>query len=83
MLQPLEQTMAGQRGQATASSDQLAVNSFAQLGDMFNTDQGQVASTIKLAEQARTAGLSGGGGYVQDAGGGVVVGRTSTAGTGK
>lgn len=83
MLQPLEQTMAGQRGQATASSDQLAVNSFAQLGDMFNTDQGQVASTIKLAEQARVAGLSGGGGYVQDAGGGVGVGRTSTAGTGK
>ncbi len=83
MLQPLEQTMAGQRGQATASSDQLAVNSFAQLGDMFNTDQGQVASTIKLAEQARVAGLSGGGGYVQDAGGGVGVGRTSTEGTGK
>ena len=50
---------------------------------MFNTDQGQVASTIKLAEQARVAGLSGGGGYVQDAGGGVGVGRTSTAGTGK
>ena len=83
MLQPLEQTMAGQRGQATASSDQLAVNSFAQLGDMFHTDQGQVAATIKLAEQARVAGLSGGGGYVQDAGGGVGVGRTSTAGTGK
>ena len=83
MLQPLEQTMAGQRGQATASSDQLAVNSFAQLGNMFHTDQGQVAATIKLAEQARVAGLSGGGGYVQDAGGGVGVGRTSTAGTGK
>ena len=82
-LQPLEQTMAGQRGQATVTSNQILENVFpgqeAQLGGTVANN----TAALKLAEQARTAGLSGGGGYVQDAGGGVGVGRTSTAGTGK
>ena len=82
-LQPLEQTMAGQRGQATVTSNQILENVFpgqeAQLGGTVANN----TAALKLAEQARVAGLSGGGGYVQDAGGGVGVGRTSTAGTGK
>jgi hypothetical protein len=82
-LQPLEQTMAGQRGQATVSSNQILANSFTGLDKTLGTTPTDTAAALKLAEQARTAGLSGGGGYVQDAGGGVGVGRTSTAGTGK
>ena len=82
-LQPLEQAQIGQRGQAVASSNTLAVGSFNQLGSMFNTTQDQAEAQITLSEEARKAGLSGGGGFAQTARGGVGVGQTSTEGTGK
>ena len=82
-LVPLQATMAGQRGQATVTKNQLLETGFSGLTDTLGGTQADAAAALKLAEQARTAGLSGGGGYVQDAGGGVGVGRTSTAGTGK
>ena len=82
-LQPLEQTQIGQRGQAVASSNQILSSEFTGLNATLGTNAAQDAESVNLAEQARRAGLSGGGGFEQTARGGVGVGRTSTEGTGK
>lgn len=82
-LQPLEQTQIGQRGQAIASSNQILSSEFTGLNATLGTNAAQDAESVNLAEEARKAGLSGGGGFAQTARGGVGVGRTSTEGTGK
>jgi hypothetical protein len=80
-LTPLEQAQVGQRGQATVSQKQLLENAFGNTSK--NSTAAGNASAIQLAEQARVAGLQGGGGFTQTTAGGVGVGRAGTEGQGK
>ena len=80
-LKSLEQAQIGQQGQATVSKKELVGSAFA--GAIKGVDPSQVQRSIQLAEQARTAGLQGGGGYAQNAQGGLGIGSASTEGTGK
>ncbi len=81
--QPLEQAQIGQMGQATASQQQILAGNFAGLKQKGVGSQADAQRSIQLAEQARTAGLQGGGGYAQTAKGGLGIGSASTEGTGK
>jgi len=81
--QPLEQAQIGQMGQATASQQQILAGNFAGLKQKGVGSQADAQRSIQLAEQARTAGLQGGGGYAQNASGGLGIGSASTEGTGK
>jgi hypothetical protein len=82
-LQPLEQAQVGQRGQATVSTGQILGSTFTGLNQKQGTTLAGDKSAIQLAEQARVAGLQGGGGFTQTTAGGVGVGRAGTAGQGK
>ena len=81
--QPLEQAQLGQMGQATTSQQQILAGNFAGLKEKNVGSQAEAQHAIDLASQARTAGLQGGGGYVQNAQGGLGIGSASTEGTGK
>lgn len=82
-LVPLEQAQIGQRGQAVASQQALLGQAFTGLNQTQGTTAAGDQASVVLAEEARKAGLSGGGGFAQTARGGVGVGQTSTEGTGK
>ena len=60
-LRPLETAQVGLQGQGTVSKKQLIGTAFAGAVKGVNPQEGEQA--IVKAEQARTAGLSGGGGY--------------------
>jgi len=81
--QPLEQAQIGQRGQATVSQQQILAGTFAGLKEPGVGSQAEAQRAIELASQARTAGLQGGGGYAQNASGGLGIGSASSEGTGK
>jgi hypothetical protein len=80
-LAPLEHGQVGLRGEATATKGQILSQEFTGLNQPKGTTPAENAAAIQLAQQARTAGLSGGGGFITNAKGGLGVGRTSTAGT--
>jgi len=82
-LQPLEQTQVGQRGQATVSMNQILGTEFAGLNQPLGTTPSEDKAAVQLATQARTAGLSGGGGFTQNVKGGLGIGRAGTEGQGK
>jgi hypothetical protein len=79
-LTPLEQAQTGQRGQATATQQQLLGQAFAGLNQTQGTTPAGDAAAVKLAEQAKVAGLAGGGGYTTNQKGVVGVGSASTTG---
>ena len=77
---PLEAQQIGQRGQAKVTQQQLLGQAFAGMKQETGTTAAGDAAAVRLAAQARTAGLQGGGGYASSAKGAVGVGRASTAG---
>jgi len=77
---PLEATQIGQRGQAKVTQQQLLGQAFAGMKQETGTTAAGDAAAVRLATQARTAGLQGGGGYASSAKGAVGLGRASTAG---
>ena len=80
-MQTLEQAQVGQRGQATASQQQLIELAFPGMrgGDKNSAN---VQQDIQRAIEARGAGLSGGGTFAAGAKGVAGAGRASTEGTG-
>jgi hypothetical protein len=82
-LVPLETAQIGQTGQAKVSQTQLLSQAFTGMNQASGTTAAGDAAAIKLAQQARTAGMSGGGGFASDAKGVVGLGSASTAGTGR
>lgn len=81
-LKPLETAMVGQRGQATASQKAILGEQFAGLNQSQGTTAAGDKGAVQLAEQARVAGLAGGGGFVQGAKGAIGVGAATTEGQG-
>ena len=81
-LKPLETAMVGQRGQATASQKAILGEQFAGLNQSQGTTAAGNKAAVQLAEQARVAGLAGGGGFVQGAKGAIGVGAATTEGQG-
>jgi len=81
-LKPLETAMVGQRGQATASQKAILGEQFAGLNQSQGTTAASNKGAVQLAEQARVAGLAGGGGFVQGAKGAVGIGSATTEGQG-
>ena len=81
-LKPLETAMVGQRGQATASQKAILGEQFAGLNQSQGTTAAGNKGAVQLAEQARVAGLAGGGGFVQGAKGAIGVGAATTEGQG-
>ena len=79
--QPLERAQIGERGQATVSQSQILANTFSGLNQPKGTSVAGNAAALQLAAQARTAGLSGGGGFVQGQRGGEGIGYASSEGT--
>ena len=79
-LKPLETAMVGQRGQATASQKAILGEQFAGLNQSQGTTAASNKGAVQLAEQARVAGLAGGGGFVQGAKGAVGIGSATTEG---
>jgi hypothetical protein len=79
-LKPLETAMAGQRGQATVTQNQLLSYAFPGQQQLAGTTAAGDQAALKLAEQARAAGLSGGGGYTMGQKGATGVGSASTTG---
>ena len=82
-LTPLENAQLGQQGQATATKQQLLGQAFTGLNQAKGTTAAGNQQAVQLAEQARTAGLQGGGGYAQNSKGGLGIGSASTEGTGR
>jgi hypothetical protein len=80
--QPLEQEQVGQRGQATISQGQALSTAFSGLNQMYGSTPAQDAAAVRMAQEARVAGLSGGGGYATSAKGAVGVGRAGSTGVG-
>ena len=79
-LQPLETQTVGQRGQATVNAKQIVSAAFPGMTQPTGTTVAGDAASIRLAEEARTAGLSGGGGMISNAKGVVGVGRAGSEG---
>jgi hypothetical protein len=79
--QPLERAQVGQRGEATVSQSQILANTFSGLNQPKGTSVAGNAAALQLAAQARTAGLSGGGGYAQGQRGGEGIGYATSEGT--
>lgn len=80
-LSPLEQAGVGTRGQTTVSQQQLIDYAFPGSNAQGGTNAASEDAALKLATEARSAGLSGGGGYAQTAKGAVGVGRAGSQGT--
>jgi len=78
----LETAQVGQRGQATVSQNQLLSQAFPGMQSTTGTSAAGDAASIRMAQEARVAGLSGGGGYATSAKGVVGVGRAGSTGVG-
>jgi hypothetical protein len=78
----LEQEQVGQRGQATVSQGQLLSQAFPGMHSTTGTSAAGDAASIRMAQEARVAGLSGGGGYATSAKGAVGIGRAGSTGVG-
>ena len=82
-LVPLETAQVGMRGQARINQEQILSQAFKGLDAQVGTTVPKTQEAIRLAEEARSAGLRGGGGFAEGARGVVGLGSTSTAGMGQ
>jgi hypothetical protein len=80
--QPLEQEQVGQRGQATISQAQILGQVFPGMHQATGTTAAGDAAALRMAQEARVAGLSGGGGYDTSAKGAIGIGRAGSTGVG-
>jgi len=78
----LETAQVGQTGQATVSQGQLLSQAFPGMHSTTGTSAAGDAASIRMAQEARVAGLSGGGGYDTSAKGAIGIGRAGSTGVG-
>ena len=82
-MQSMEQAQVGQAGQATVTRQQLIGSQFGSMDKTLGLDPAQVQAQLQRTQEARAAGLEGGGQYAADAKGVVGLGSASTSGTGR
>ena len=78
----LETAQVGQTGQATASQGQLLSQAFPGMHSSTGTSAAGDVASVRMAQEARVAGLSGGGGYDTSAKGAIGIGRVGATGVG-
>jgi len=79
---PLTTAQVGQANQTTVSQEQLLAQAFPGMNQPLGTTAAGNTTAVHLAEEARVAGLTGGGGYAQNTKGAVGIGRAGTTGVG-
>ena len=77
---PLETKQVGMQGEATVNQRQLISSVFPGMHQPTGTSAAGDATALRLAAEARIAGMSGGGGFKENAKGAVGIGRAGTQG---